>query len=80
MGTPLLDDEFNQYWLKLSSKEKESLLTVAKHFVELKEENGPIGLEEYNKEIDEEMSRMDNGEFITHEEVVKSSQSWSNGE
>ena len=79
MGAQLLDNEFNQYWLKLSSKEKESLLTVARHFVELKEENVPIGLEEYNKEIDEEMSRMDNGEFITHEEVVKTSQSWLNG-
>ena len=67
MGAPLLDTEFNQYWLKLSSAEKESLLTVARHFVELKEENGAISLEEYNRKTDEEMSRMDNGEFITHE-------------
>jgi hypothetical protein len=29
--------------------------------------------------IDEEMNRMDNGEFITHDEVVKTSQSWLNG-
>ena len=79
MGARLLDNEFNQYWLKLSSKEKESLLTVAKHFVELKEESGAVSLEEYNREIDEEMNRMENGEFITHEEAVKTSQKWVNG-
>ncbi|MEP6950156.1 MAG: hypothetical protein ABI863_12805 [Ginsengibacter sp.] len=79
MGVLLLDNEFNQYWIKLSSQEKESLLTVARHFVELKEENGPVSVEEYNREIDEEMSRMDKGEFIPHEEVVKASQSWLNG-
>jgi hypothetical protein len=78
MGAPLLDNEFMQYWFKLSGPEKESLLMVAKNFIELKEENGAISLEQYNKEIDEAMSQMDKGEFITQDEVVKISQSWLN--
>ena len=37
MAAPLLDNDFMEYWLKLSVVEKESLLSVAKNYVELKE-------------------------------------------
>lgn len=33
-----LDNEFMGYWSKLTNAEKESLLSVAKHYVELKSE------------------------------------------
>jgi hypothetical protein len=36
MGAPSLDNEFLQYWHRLSAVEKESLLTVAKTYVQLK--------------------------------------------
>jgi hypothetical protein len=39
MAAPALDNEFLQYWLKLTSDEKESLLNVAKQFVALKNES-----------------------------------------
>lgn len=71
----LLDNEFIQYWLKLSSPEKESLLMIARNFVELKEDTS---FEQYNKEMDEAMKQMDKGEFISHDEIVKISKSWLN--
>lgn len=74
-----LDSEFMKYWLKLSSMEKASLLSVAKHYVELKAETGHISIDQYNQEIDEAMNRMDKGEFVTHEQALKISQSWLNG-
>ena len=37
MSVPLLDKEFMEYWSKLSVVEKESLLAVAKNYVELKQ-------------------------------------------
>jgi len=37
MSAPTLDNEFLKYWLKLSVVEKESLLSVAKNYVQLKE-------------------------------------------
>lgn len=80
MGIVSLDSEFMQYWLKLSSMEKASLLSVAKHYVELKAETGRISIEQYNKEIDEAMNRMDNGELVTHDQALKISQSWLNGQ
>jgi hypothetical protein len=74
-----LDNEFMKYWLKLSQPEKESLLSVAKNFVELKEDTGQISIEQYNKEIDEAMARMDNDEFYTHQQAVQISKSRLNG-
>jgi hypothetical protein len=79
MGALLIDNEFMNYWLKLSSPEKESLLIVARHFVELKEANTSISSEQYNKEIDDTMNQMDNGEFISHQQVVERSEKWVNG-
>jgi hypothetical protein len=42
MGAPSLDNEFMQYWSKLTVVEKESLLNVAKNYVLLKEEEGDL--------------------------------------
>ncbi|MEO8961901.1 MAG: hypothetical protein ABI325_08475 [Ginsengibacter sp.] len=74
-----LDKEFMEYWLKLSLPEKETLLSVAKIFVELKKDLGRISIEQYNKELDEAMTRMDNDEFYTQEQAVQISKSRLNG-
>ncbi len=39
MAAPVLDNEFMQYWSKLTVAEKESLLSVAKQYVQLKSED-----------------------------------------
>ena len=39
-----LDNEFMQYWLKLSLGQKESLLNVAKNFVGIREEDNAVDL------------------------------------
>lgn len=74
-----LDNEFMEYWIELSLPEKESLLSVAKNFVELKKDIGRISIEQYNKELDEAMTRMDNDEFYTQEQAVQISKSRLNG-
>ncbi|TWI90855.1 hypothetical protein LX66_0215 [Chitinophaga japonensis] len=79
MGAPSLDSEFMQYWLRLTSVEKESLLSVAKHYVALKDEVGRISIKQYNQEIEAAMERIDAGEFYTHEQVVEMSKNWLSG-
>ena len=79
MGVLSLDNEFMEYWLKLSLSEKESLLSVAKNFVGLRGDAGHINIEEYNKEIEEAMARMDNDEFYTHQQAVQISKSILSG-
>ncbi len=79
MGAQSMDNEFLRYWMRLSLNEKQSLLHVAKHYVELKDDTTPISIEEYNLELEAAMKRMDAGEFYTHEQVVEMSKSWLNG-
>ena len=77
MSAQSLEQEFDQYWSKLNIVEKESLLAVAKNYVQLKDNTDSISIEQYNKEIDEAMARIDAGEFYTHEEVVDMSKTWT---
>ena len=79
MSAQSLELEFDKYWSKLTIVEKESLLAVAKNYVQLKEDTDRISIEQYNKEIDEAMALMDAGEFHTHEEVVEMSKTWTSG-
>ncbi len=75
MSSNSLDAEFNKYWSILNPVEKASLLTVAKNYVHLKQESA-ISIEDYNKEIDEAVLRVEAGEFYTQEEVVKMAKEW----
>ena len=74
-----IETEFNEYWSRLTLVEKESLLIVAKNYIQLKEDNVRIGLTQYNNEIDEAMQSIDNGESYTHEAVAELSKTWLNG-
>ena len=76
MAAPSLDNEFMQYWAKLTPVEKESLLYVARNYVQLKEESGHISIEQYNKEIDEALEQVAAGNYITQEEIEKESEKW----
>lgn len=76
MAAQTLDNEFGKYWSRLTIVEKESLLAVARNYIQLKDESGETDIEQYNKEIDEAVTRVENGEFYTHEEVMKMSKDW----
>lgn len=79
MGAQSLDTDFMKYWIRLSMVEKQSLLQVAKQYVDLKDDTTPISIEQYNTEIDEAMKRMDAGEHYSHEEVVQMAKGWLSG-
>lgn len=75
-----LDNEFLQYWSKLTVVEKQSLMNVAKNYVLLKNETGRISLEQYNGEIEEAMKRINAGEFYTQEQVIAMSKTRLDGQ
>lgn len=41
-----------------------------------KESHGRVGIEQYNRKVEEANARIDAGEYVTHEEVKKQSKSW----
>jgi len=71
MAASLADSELNKYWSLLTSVQKESILSVIKSFIE-----PANSIDQYNKEIDEAVARVESGEFYTHEEVERMSKEW----
>ena len=66
-----------QYFLHLSEKEKIFVLQMIKTFLQGKQESvQPINFQQYNKEIDEAMIRIDAGEFTSQESLEKEAEKW----
>lgn len=79
MPTMSLDKQIKQSLPQLDNEQKQSILSVIKSFLKLKDTSQPterITVEQYNKEIDEAMERVAKGEFYTHEEVEEMSKKW----
>ena len=79
MASMSLDKQIINYLPQLDINEKESLLSVIKSFLKIKDSsnpNGSINVKEYNRELDEALARMDSGEFHTMEEAEKIAESW----
>ena len=68
-GASSLDNEFMQYWLKLSLDQKESLLSVAKNFVGLSHESDAIDLRKDLIREEREKYRRGEGKSFTWDEV-----------
>ncbi|MEO6637861.1 MAG: hypothetical protein ABIN25_06270 [Ginsengibacter sp.] len=75
--TSILDKELIHYFLKLDEPQKKSLLEMMKSFLNSGNElMQPVSIEQYNRELDEAMERIGNGNFSTFEELEKEMQSW----
>ena len=74
-----LDNQIKKYLPQLDIEEKQSILSVIKSFLKLKDAPQPsqrISLEEYNKEAHDALDRVKKGKFYTHEEVEEMSKEW----
>jgi len=71
MAAQTLSAEMLEYFDRLSDAEQRSVLQLVKTFVDEKDDIEPISIEEYNKELDEAMERVNTGHYITHEEVME---------
>jgi predicted transcriptional regulator len=71
-----IDKELYKYWELLDASQKKSILSMIKSFIQPKSKDSHISLEQYNKELDEAMARIDAGDFISHEDVLKDMDKW----
>jgi hypothetical protein len=77
MAASTIDKELIRYFTLLDKKQKETLLAMIKSF--LKPGNNDTerdSIEQYNKELDEANERIEKGEFVTMEELLKEMQTW----
>jgi hypothetical protein len=72
-----LERELFQYILQLDEAEKKSVLQMLKAFMKDREKKGyHISIEQYNKEIDEAIARVEAGDYYTQEEVDQQAKEW----
>jgi predicted transcriptional regulator len=72
-----MEQELFRYFLQLDDAEKKSVLQMLKTFVKGREKKATrISIDQYNKEIDEAIARVEAGEFCTQEEVERMSKEW----
>lgn len=74
----VLDKELIQYFVRLNESQKRSLLEMMKSFLPsdntIRQE--AVTVEQYNKELDEAMERINSGKFTTLEELEKEMKTW----
>jgi uncharacterized protein YdcH (DUF465 family) len=72
-----LERELRQYILQLDEGEKKSVMQMLKTFLKGREKKfRRISIEQYNKEIDDSIARVEGGEYYTHEEVEQMAKDW----
>lgn len=74
MAISTIDKELLKYFTQLDEPQKRSLLTMLKTFLKPAAEG--VGIEAYNRELDEAMERISRGEFTSLEALDKEMQSW----
>ncbi|HZH36944.1 MAG TPA: hypothetical protein VEX65_06705 [Flavisolibacter sp.] len=73
----ITDKELNAYITQLSETEKKSVLLMLKTFLSgRKAVDGRIGLDDYNREIDEALAEVEAGNYITQEEMEARATKW----
>ena len=71
-----IDKELYKYWEMLDAGQKKSIISMIKSFIQPAEKTARISVKQYNKEIDEAMDRIDSGDFVSHEDVLKEMAKW----
>jgi len=66
-----LDTEMLEYWTDLEEGQKKSFIALLKSFAKSKVNSERATIESYNKEIEDVMNRVNNGHFITQEELER---------
>jgi len=71
MTSKALKKQFDEYLPLLSDKQQALILELVKSFLNIDTDNNRISRKKYNKEIDEAVDRVEDGNFVTQEETKK---------
>jgi vacuolar-type H+-ATPase subunit D/Vma8 len=71
MTTNTIKKQFDGYLPLLSKKQQTLLLEMVKSFLNIDKDAKRITRKQYNKEITEAVARIDEGNFVTHEDALR---------
>lgn len=71
MTSTTIKEEFDGYLPLLSNKQQTLLLEMVKSFLNIDKDEKRITRKQYNKELAEAVARIENGDFVTHDDAIK---------
>ena len=72
-----LEQDWNNYFVQLNELERKSVLLMLKALLQRRnEDTDRISMEQYNKEIDEALTEVEAGNYITQDEMEKRAAKW----
>lgn len=72
----IIENEMLNYFTQLDESEKKSVVQLLKTFIKNRRQDKSISIEEYNQELLDAEAEFERGEYITHEQLLKSIKAW----
>jgi vacuolar-type H+-ATPase subunit D/Vma8 len=68
--------QVDNYLPLLSAKQQTLILEMIKSFLNVDKDTKRISRKQYNKELDDAVSRIEKGNFVTHKDALKELSKW----
>ena len=72
----VIENEMLNYFTQLDELEKKPVVQMLKTFINNRKQDKPVSIEEYNQELLDAEAEFERGEYITHEQLLKSIKAW----
>ncbi len=76
MTSAAIKKQVDNYLPLLSEKQQALILEMIKSFLNVDKDAKRITRKEYNKEINEAVSRIEKGQFVSHKDAIKELSKW----
>jgi vacuolar-type H+-ATPase subunit D/Vma8 len=76
MTTATIKKQVDNYLPLLTTKQQALVLEMIKSFLNVDSDTKRISRKQYNKELDEAVARIENGNVVSHKDAVKELSKW----
>jgi hypothetical protein len=76
MTTAAIKKQVDNYLPLLSARQQALVLEMIKSFLDVDSDTKRISRKQYNKELDEAVARVENGNFVSHKDAIKALSKW----
>jgi vacuolar-type H+-ATPase subunit D/Vma8 len=76
MTTTAIKKQVDDYLPLLSARQQALVLEMIKSFLDVDSDTKRLTRKQYNKELDEAVTRVENGNFVSHKDAVKELSKW----
>lgn len=76
MTATAIKKQVDNYLPLLSAKQQTLILEMIKSFLNVDKDAKRISRKQYNKELDEAVSRIEKGNYVTHKDAIKELSKW----